>query len=253
MISIVFAQCNHSELTVQAIASVKDYVDEIIVVDDCSLEEHKVPIRALEGVRLIELTEKSLPPKGFNIGWLEAKGDYIFIANNDIVVAPTTIPRMIKGFQDLPSAAWISGSYIFGDWPSCSRHAPGHIKQQMDESNGQNQAELFAWAEALDGHSEYRLATDSTFFVVSREATEKVGVFEPILYSLLEMDYSMRLHDAGMKMACCTNGIIWHRHHVTVVEHVTQDEAAAKSTECYKFLIDKWGDRFPQFMENLRT
>jgi len=83
---------------------------EIIVVDDASTDDTPA-IAAQMGVRVLRLTQRAGPAAARNCGAQHAQGVFLFFVDADVVVAPGSIERVIRVFEDHPEVAAVFGSY----------------------------------------------------------------------------------------------------------------------------------------------
>lgn len=104
LISIVITTHNRREKVLRAIKSVlaSIYLEdklEIIIVDDASTDGTSRSIRSTfskDSLRLLEFKREQLVSECRNIGLKEAKGEYIFFLDDDVIVAPRTISKLVK-------------------------------------------------------------------------------------------------------------------------------------------------------------
>ncbi|MCF6298210.1 MAG: glycosyltransferase, partial [Flavobacteriaceae bacterium] len=100
LISIVIPVYNKIEYTKQCLESIEKFTKsnyEIIIIDNNSEDETvKTLNKEYPNTKIISNIENLGFPKAVNQGILEAKGEYIIIANNDIVFTENWINRMLE-------------------------------------------------------------------------------------------------------------------------------------------------------------
>ena len=89
MVSFIIPVFNQIELTLQCVSSLQDTVTkidyEIVIIDDCSNDETATQLRTLKSdtIHVFRNNENLGYAKSNNIGARNAKGDYLFLLNND--------------------------------------------------------------------------------------------------------------------------------------------------------------------------
>lgn len=104
-IVIVIPAYNEERLVGQVLADVPDYVDYLIVVDDCSTDETAQVIQSLTDDRLIRLrTENNQGVGGATVfGYLKAKeldGDIVVKMDGDGQMSPEHLPMLLDAIAD---------------------------------------------------------------------------------------------------------------------------------------------------------
>lgn len=98
-VSIILISYNLGRMTRECVESIRRNVTipcEIILVDNGSEDETVRILKELKGVRLI-CNEKNLGfPRACNQGIREAKGDILWLLNNDTVIPPGSLERMVE-------------------------------------------------------------------------------------------------------------------------------------------------------------
>lgn len=117
-VSVIIVNYNTTELVLQAIESIKEYVKdtacEIIVVDNDSEDKSiKASLVNEPDVKLICLEEN----KGFgianNVGFKESEGKYIFLLNSDAyLIEKDTVSKMIKYLENHDDVGCVGSNLI---------------------------------------------------------------------------------------------------------------------------------------------
>jgi GT2 family glycosyltransferase len=77
-----------------------NYEVEIIVINDNSTDNTKEYLEKIEGIKLINNPENLGFLKNINKGLKEAKGDYVLLLNNDVVVLPNLLKELFYVFEN---------------------------------------------------------------------------------------------------------------------------------------------------------
>jgi len=86
---------------------------EVIVVDNGSMDDSvKLIQRKYPSIRLVTLDQNMGFTGGNNIGFSVAKGEYIALINNDVVLDRTWLPHMIRGIETSPNIGLCSSKII---------------------------------------------------------------------------------------------------------------------------------------------
>ena len=205
MISIIITTFNNWELTYNCIESVKKFTNdyEIIVADDCSIEENTYILNDVKIVR----TEK-------NLGYLlncnnavkEAKGDIIILLNNDTLVTEGWSEWILKTFED-KSVGIVGGKLINPQGLLCCGGAiffqDGLI---INYGRGLNPfLHEFNYLKEVDG-------VTGACFAIRRELWEKCNGFDERYAPAYceDSDLCMQIRLLGFKVIYQPNCIITH-------------------------------------------
>jgi len=95
---------------------------ELIAADDGSTDDAPAVAQAL-GARLVRLDLNRGPAAARNAGAAVARGDILLFVDQDVVVAPGVIDRVVRRLNDRPEVAAVFGSY------DAAPRAPGIVSQ----------------------------------------------------------------------------------------------------------------------------
>ncbi len=110
IITLTYNQLKYTKEFVNSVFANTKYPFELIVVDNASKKDTVDYLRELEqkeNVKIIYNKENLGFPKAVNQGILAAEGDYILIANNDIIVTKDWLSRMVQIAEENPQAALV--------------------------------------------------------------------------------------------------------------------------------------------------
>jgi GT2 family glycosyltransferase len=220
LISIVTLTWNQTEVTCQFLESTrhltyKNY--EILVCDMGSEVDPTERINAANypNTRVLR-SEKNLGfTGGNNWGMRQAKGDYIFIVNNDTEVTPELLDVLIQPFFDDPTIGVTCPKIRFYQQPDMIQYA------------GFNPINVFTGRTTAVGSKEidkgqcdvsgYTHGAHGCAMLVSREIINKVGMFpENFFIYYEEWDWSARILKAGYHIYYQAKGLIYHKESITM-------------------------------------
>lgn len=117
-VSIIIPFYNQQNFTLNCLKSLEKhlttkYTYEIILIDDCSPEH--VDLDIVEGVKLIRNTTNKGFLKNINKGINEAKGDFIYILNNDTIVKKDFLSELFYVFENFKNVGAVGSKLINAD------------------------------------------------------------------------------------------------------------------------------------------
>jgi GT2 family glycosyltransferase len=119
-VTIVIPIYNNLEITLECLRSLQlaalESEIEIIVIDDASADFSVEVFENIRGIRYVRLCENVGYTKATNIGASYAKGNYIFLLNNDAVVIPGCIPQLLKCFSSQPNVGIVGATLLNADY-----------------------------------------------------------------------------------------------------------------------------------------
>jgi len=140
---------------------------------------------------------------------LAAGVDYLFLLNNDALVAPTTLPALLNVIESDPQIAAVS--------PKVYYDTAGKIIQSVgmtiDPASGQ--ARMLGANEPDHGQHEQIAERDALFgcaMLIRRAAWEQAGPFwEPFFNYAEETDWCLRARRLGWRLLYVPNAVVRHR------------------------------------------
>ncbi len=237
-VSIVIPTFNQWEYTKQTIESIEAFTDfsyEIIIIDNASTDNTIENLKKYENVKVISNNKNLGFPIAVNQGIKEAKGDYILILNNDVVVTNGWLSKMVEvanlkeniGIVG-PISNSVSGLQIDKD-AKYSTMDDMHIYAKQISVKNKNQTIEFP-----------RLAFLCT--LIKREVIEKIGGlderFSPGNFE--DDDFCLRSQLAGYKSVIARDVFI--HHYGSVSFKANGENKYAKRLETNgKIFVEKWG------------
>jgi GT2 family glycosyltransferase len=152
---------------------------------------------------------------GNNWGMRQAKGDYVFVVNNDTIVTPELLTVLLEPFFADPSIGVTCPKIRFHHHPSIIQYA------------GFNPIDLYTGRTTAVGTKEedrgqhdisgYTHGAHGCAMMVKKEVIDKVGMFpEKFFIYYEEWDWSARIIKAGFKIYYQAQGLIFHKESITM-------------------------------------
>jgi GT2 family glycosyltransferase len=220
LVSLVTINYNQAEITRQFLESSRSLTYpnvEIIVVDNASepalstcIDPDQYPnLHLIRSERNLGFTG------GNNLGIEAAKGDFLFIVNNDTELTPDLLDKLLEPFQ-LDARIGVTCPKIkFYDMPDVLQYA-GYNSMNMYTGTatpvGLNQPDTGQYD--TPGVTNF---AHGCAMMVRREVIEKVGRFaERFFLYYEELDWSQRIKDAGYLIYYQPSAYILHKESVSV-------------------------------------
>ena len=152
---------------------------------------------------------------GNNWGMRQAKGDFIFIVNNDTEVTPDLLHSLLQPFYTDATIGVTSPKIKFFYQPSIIQYAGF---KPMNHFTGR----AFTVGEMETDKGQYDTPGETSgahgcAMMVKREVIEKVGMFpERFFLYYEEWDWSARIRKAGYRIWYTANATIYHKESMSV-------------------------------------
>ncbi|MFO0946232.1 MAG: glycosyltransferase [Planctomycetota bacterium] len=205
--SIVIVTHNQWDYTRQCLESIRFRTDEkieIIVVDNGSTDATVDCLRQRGDVTLIENSANLGFPKGANQGIAVARGDYILLLNNDVVVTTGWLRRLLDALEQDPGLGLVG---------PCSNNVSG---EQCVPVEYDDLACLDGWAwQWSKQHAGARTLTDRLVgfcLMIRREVLQSIGTLDERfeIGCFEDDDLCRRAMDAGYKAAIVWDSFVHH-------------------------------------------
>jgi GT2 family glycosyltransferase len=152
---------------------------------------------------------------GNNWGMRFAKGEYIFIVNNDTELTPDLLTKLVQPFLDDPSIGVTSPKIRFYHNKDIIQYAgfnPINVFTGRTTAVGSQQVDNGQYNEAGCTYSAHGCA-----MLVSRKIIDQVGMFpEKFFIYYEEWDWSARILKAGYKIWYVGDALIYHKESITM-------------------------------------
>src|SRR5205814_7326418 len=118
-ISIIIPVFNQSQFTHACLASLQTIDErstfEVVVVDDCSTDETAQLVPRMQGVVYLRNERNSGFIFSCNRGADTARGKYLFFLNNDTIVKPGWLSRLLDTFAEEPQTGIVGSKLVYPD------------------------------------------------------------------------------------------------------------------------------------------
>jgi len=244
--SIIILTCNQIEYTKKCIDSIFKHTQEpfeLILVDNGSTDgtleylESEIAVRNGEvRVKIIKNKKNKGFAAGNNQGIATAKGDYILLMNNDVVVTPDWLRRMIACAEKHPKIG------IVGPRSNCVSGPQLVEKVNYDINTLKGLTEFskqFAEQHAQQDHQILRVV--GFCMLIKRAVIEAIGGMDDRygLGNFEDDDFSLRATIAGFQSWIALDSFIHHFGNRTFVgEKIDYRSSLFKNWELFK---EKWG------------
>jgi GT2 family glycosyltransferase len=228
IVSVIIPTYNAGELLAACLQSIYDNPPsepyEIIVVDDASSDRtsEMVPARFPE-VRLLRNEVNSHYARSNNRAFEHARGQYLYLLNNDTIVLPQALDLMLSFLRAHPEAGAVGSKLLNEDgtvqWSVKSLPNPGSalfgarsIITRIFPNNPYSRKHLLH----LDRDMTKPFIAgyvSSASIMIPRNVVDKVGDLDPRLSYHVDADYCKRIDDAGYKCYYLPSATVIHLNH----------------------------------------
>jgi len=178
--------------------------------------------RKYAAARVVQLPSNAGVSRGFNLGIIRAKGEYVATLNNDIELDPDWLLPLIMVMEKYPDVAAVDGKYInyYDRRRFDSRSAAGRYLDFVANpvTRGADEDDKAQYEDVL------RVFYSCTLY--RRDAVIDVGMFdEDFFYWYEDADLGWRLNLRGYKVMYVPNSRVYHKGGQTTIQ---QDPVAQK-------------------------
>jgi GT2 family glycosyltransferase len=218
LVSIVTVNFNNMAVTADLLISLKknSYKNlEVIVVDNASKESPREAILKIYPEVIFIQSEENLGfAGGNNLGIKRAKGELIFLVNNDTEIPDGCIEGLVDVFHTHPDAGAVSPKFHFFYTPGIIEYAGRgkvNILTGRNFTIGRDEKDTGQYNEVVETYYAH-----GGGMMVPRYVIEKAGLL-PEEYFLYyeELDWCERIKDQGFKIYCQQKSLILHKESST--------------------------------------
>ncbi len=227
-LSIIIPSYNSRQLLADCLGSIKRNPPsepfEIIVIDDASADATSEMVRAcFPDVRLLRNEVNRHYARSNNRAIQLARGQYLYLLNNDTIVLPDALDRMLAFLRQTPRAGVVGSRMLNGDgtlqWSVKSLPSPGSalfgarsIITRLYPNNRFSRVHLQHFERDL---TKPFLAgyVSSASMMIPRAVVNKVGELDRRLSYHVDADYCKRITDAGYECYYLPSATIIHLDH----------------------------------------
>jgi GT2 family glycosyltransferase len=220
LVSIVTLNWNQTAVTCEFLESTRHFQYKNYEILVCDMASDIDPTRQINeagypNTRVLRSETNLGFAGGNNWGMRQAKGDFIFIVNNDTEVTPNLLEVLLEPFYADSAIGVTCPKIRFYQNPAIIQYA------------GFNPIDLFTGRTTGVGYNEedkgqhdisgYTHGAHGCAMMVKREVTGRVGMFpEKFFLYYEEWDWSARILKAGFKIFYQAKGLIYHKESMTV-------------------------------------
>ncbi len=220
LVSIITLNWNQAEVTCEFLESTKKLTYKNYEILVCDMNSDIDPVDKINSLHFprtrVLRSEKNLGfAAGNNWGMRQAKGDFMFIVNNDTEVTPNLLEVLLEPFFKDPTIGVVCPKIRFHHHPTIIQYAGFNPINTLtgrttavgnkEEDKGQHDQSGFT-------HGAHGCA-----MMVRKEVIDKVGMFpEKFFLYYEEWDWSARILKAGYKIYYQAKGLIFHKESISV-------------------------------------
>jgi len=203
IVSVIIPVYNDQKFTKQCVDSIRRNTKsdeyELIIIDNRSDQATKDFLATLNTTIITNATNEGFA-KAINKGIACSNGDYIFLLNNDTILFPGWLPRMVAAFDSTTGAVGPLSNYVMGKQRVIVGRREASPEQIHNIVSAQNKGRTTE-ADFLIGFA----------LMVSRETINKVGTLDERFFAGSEdLDYSLRIRRIGLKLKIVEDVFILH-------------------------------------------
>jgi GT2 family glycosyltransferase len=219
LVSIVALNWNTHSVTCDFLRSIKSQCTykniEVIVVDNYSKDDPSELFRSIYPEARIIRNDANLGfSGGNNVGIRAAKGDYLFIVNNDTEFTPGLIEGLLEVFSTHPDAGVASPKFHYFFQKGTIEYAGYQSVNLFTGRNG-----MIGCREKDEGQYDEMRETHYAHgggMMVSRKAIEEAGpMYEPFFLYYEEFDWCTQIKKKGYKIYYQPKSLIYHKESMT--------------------------------------
>jgi GT2 family glycosyltransferase len=219
LVSIITLNWNTHSLTCDFLKSIRSQCGykniEVIVVDNFSKDDPTELFHSVyPGARVIRNKANLGFSGGNNVGIKAAKGDYLFIVNNDTEFTPGLLEGLLQVFADYPDAGVASPKFHYFFEKGTIEYAGYQSVNLFTGRNG-----MIGCREKDEGQYDETRETHYAHgggMMVSRKAIEDAGLMhEPFFLYYEEFDWCTQIKKKGYKIYYQPKSLIYHKESMT--------------------------------------
>lgn len=202
IITATYNQLEYTKLFLQSLRENSTYPYEIIVVDNGSNDGTQQWLEQQKIDKVIFWSENKGVTKAWNSGIRQARGEYICIINNDVIVSPKWMNGLINILDhapnDLAALSPSSNDVFFKLDISPDQNGYTYFKET---SHFFSSREKQLWPYCLIG----------SCIILTKKIIDKIGLFDEQFFAYYnDLDYNLSITSSGMKSYTTNQSIIYH-------------------------------------------
>ncbi len=219
LISIIALNWNTTAITCDFLHSIRErntYKNiEVIVADNGSTEDPSIACRAAyPGVKMVLNGENLGFAAGNNRAITVARGEYLFIVNNDTEFTPGLLEGLLEIYSDYPDAGMVSPKFHYFFQKGTIEYAgysPVNALTGRNAMIGCKEPDQGQYDEIKETHYVHGGA-----MMVPRKVIEEVGLMPELFFLYYEeFDWSEQIKKKGYKIYYQPKSLIYHKESMT--------------------------------------
>jgi len=225
LISIITLNYNQTDVTCEFLESLKclDYRNyEVLVLDMASAVDPTEQLMAgnYENLQLIVSKENLGFAGGNNLGMRHAKGDFVFIVNNDTEVTPDLLTNLLAAMERDPAVGVVCPKIRYFEKKDTFQYA-GYQSMNMYMAKAL-MVGTFEEDKGQYNDPSYTYFAHGAAMLLRKEVIEKTGGFRELFFLYYEeLDWSSRIRRAGYELLYEPTGLIYHKESMSVGKNST--------------------------------
>jgi GT2 family glycosyltransferase len=219
LVSIIALNWNNHSVTCDFLKSIRENCTypniEVIIVDNASADDPTTLFHSIfPNLQVIRNDHNLGFSGGNNIGIRQAKGDFLFIVNNDTEFTPGLLEGLLDIFRQYPDAGVVSPKFHYYFQKGTIEYAGYENVNPFTGRNG-----MIGCREKDEGQYDEVKITHYAHgggMMVSRKVIEEVGpLYEPFFLYYEEFDWCTKIKKAGYKIYYQPKSLIYHKESMT--------------------------------------
>jgi GT2 family glycosyltransferase len=215
-VAVIVLNWNRRQDTLECLQSLRGLTYphyELIVVDNGSTDGSVQAIReAFPAICLLANPENLGFAEGNNVGMrhvLSGEADYVFLLNNDTVVAPALLDELVATAQADPRVGVVGPKIYYYDRRDTLWYAGAREQwlRRLPATVGLDEIDRGQYDQVRETACVY-----GTAMLIRRQVLEEVGLLDERFFCYHEdADFCMRVRGAGYRCVYNPRGLVWHK------------------------------------------
>lgn len=246
-LSIIVLNWNLGRMTQECLASIRTHTSgvdyEIVVVDNGSNPAEKSIVRkacSLHGARLIELNQNLFFGEANNIGVEAARGPFILLVNNDVMVTPGYIGPLLRAMETAHRAGAVGAELRYPD--GRLQEAGGYVRPDgWTIRHGLTRPPVNILSNAGLYIVDY---CSAACLLLRRDVFLEAGGFDPLFDPgyFEDVDLMLRLRAMGLYTYYCADTSVVHKENATSKAIWNSRRRTSIINRNHRKFVERWGE-----------
>lgn len=219
LVTFVILNWNQPEMTAECLDSIRqqDYDNYRVLVVDNGSRDNSVEVlnERFPWVELLALEENVGYGMGNNAGIehvLRTSTDYVFLLNNDTVVAPDMLSILVNVAEADPRIGIVGPTMYYYEPPDVIWSGENTVNWRTGEVTRKNMGEHVSQDLLRQMENRKIDHVDTCASLVKREVFESIGMLDPRYFINYEdLDFDLRAKQAGFDLVYVPRAFMWHK------------------------------------------